>query len=115
MNTWQGHAYMPGAGTGIGCDARIAGGVRCGAGQQEHPLPPTNVEQRPTVCRPPAVEHSRYLAALMELGIRDDTLISLEIKAGVMTTVEHLLDADGRIVIGCTVTREREILPARPL
>jgi len=34
----EGHRYMPGVGSGIGCDARLPGGiVRCGAGKDQHP------------------------------------------------------------------------------
>lgn len=66
------------------------------------------------VVKPEPICHDRFLAALMELGLRDDTLISLHVANGTVTTVEHLLDADGRIVIGASVTREVEILQARP-
>lgn len=65
--------------------------------------------------RPAGLPRSRFIAATIELGIRDDTLVSLKIEAGIMEVTERLLDADGRVVLGAHVVREIPILPSDTL
>lgn len=64
----------------------------------------------------PTIAYNRYIAALIELGLRDDTLIKVEIDAIHlnMTITEHLLNADGEIVLNATVERVVSIARPRP-
>jgi hypothetical protein len=60
------------------------------------------------------IGHGDYIDALAAMGFTDTRLVSLEIKAGVVTVVRHSVDSNGAILVGCYETWEYDIAEARP-
>lgn len=58
--------------------------------------------------RAPALPWSRFVAATIELGIRDDTLLTLQVDAvaRTITVTEQVLDNEGRVILGAHSVRE---------